>query len=253
MWYGLKMTHPHGFSLLPADLLFYASPPHPCSYLPGREAATLFADPQRQMTPALYSALSDYGFRRSGDYVYRPRCGACQECLPCRIPVEQFKPDRSQRRVWKHNLDLTVQIMPPDRDGEHFTLYQRYLRKRHDDGAMDADDREQYLRFLTSSWCDTWFVLFRAGQKLVAVAVVDQFSQGLSAVYTFYDPDEEQRSLGTMAVLWQIEQAKRMALPYLYLGYYIAESRKMAYKQRFHPLELYQGGKWAPRHTPPAP
>lgn len=252
MCYVFIMTHPNGFLTLPADLLFYASPPHACSYLPGREAATLFADPQRPMTPALYSTLSDYGFRRSGDYVYRPRCGACQACQPCRIPVAQFTPDRSQRRIWKRNLDLTVQIMPPDTEGAYFELYRHYLSTRHTDGAMDSDDREQYRRFLTSSWSDTWFVLFRAAERIVAVAVVDLLGKGLSAVYTFYDPDEEKRSLGTMAVLWQIEQARRMGLPYVYLGFYIEESRKMAYKSRFHPLELFQGGKWVVHHTEPS-
>lgn len=249
MCYVLDMTHPNGFQTLPADLLFYASPPHACSYLPGREAATLFADPQRAMTPALYSALSDYGFRRSGDYVYRPRCATCQACKPCRIPVAEFKPDRSQRRVWQRNLDLTVQIMPPDSEGHYFDLYRRYLRTRHTDGAMDSDDQEQYRRFLTSSWSDTWFVLFRSGAQVVAVAVVDPLSMGLSAVYTFYDPEQEKRSLGTMAILWQIEQARRLGLPYVYLGFYIEESHKMAYKSRFRPLELFQGGKWVVHHT----
>jgi len=230
-------------------MLFYASPPHPCSYLPGREAITLFADPRMSMTPEIYSALSDFGFRRSGEYVYRPRCQGCSACQPCRIPVTEFAPNRSQRRTWQLNLDLTVQIMPPDHEGAYFDLYRRYMASRHADGTMNVDDEEQYRRFLTSSWSESWFVLFRHQQNLVAVAVIDRLEQGLSAVYTFYDPEEERRSLGTMAVLWQIEQAKRMGLPYVYLGYYIAESPKMAYKSRFNPLELFRDGKWVVDHT----
>lgn len=235
---------------IPSEMLFYASPPHPCSYLAEREAVTLFADPKMAMTPALYSALSDYGFRRSGEYVYRPRCPGCEACQPCRIPVAAFAPNRSQRRTWQRNLDLTVQIMPPDHEGAWFELYRRYMASRHADGTMNVDDLEQYRRFLTSSWSESWFVLFRAAQRVVAVAVVDPLRLGLSAVYTFYDPAEEARSLGTMAVLWQIEQARRMGRPYVYLGYYIAESPKMAYKARFQPLELYRHGKWEVHHTP---
>lgn len=243
------MTVQPPLSALPEDLVFYASPPHECSYLPDREAITLFADPKRKMSSALYSALSDYGFRRSGEFVYRPRCQGCNACLPCRIPVAQFAPTRSQRRTWQRNLDLTVQIMPPDHDALYFDLYRRYMNSRHAEGTMNVDSDEQYRRFLTSPWSDTWFVLFRRADKIVAVAVVDRLQQGLSAVYTFYDPNEEKRGLGTMAVLWQIEQAKRMGLPYVYLGYYIAESPKMAYKARYHPLELYCGGKWVAEDT----
>lgn len=238
------MTSPHDF--IPPELLFYASAPHPCSYLEDREAVTLFADPKAKMTPALYSALSDLGFRRSGEYVYSPRCPSCSECLPVRVPVADFIPDRSQRRNWKRNQDLEVSILPAEYRESHFELYQRYIHSRHPDGSMATPDREQYNRFFGSSWCETRYVEFSLDGRPLAVAVIDMLEHGLSAVYTFFEPDEYKRGLGVFAVLWLIEEVKRRGLPYLYLGYLIYDSPKMSYKAHYHPLEVYRHGGWQP-------
>jgi len=237
------MTNPRDF--IPPELFFYASAPHPCSYL-DKEAVTLFADPNAQMNRRLYSALSDLGFRRSGEYVYAPRCSACNACLPVRIPVAEFKPDRSQRRNLKRNRDLRVTVHPPEYSERHFELYRRYMDTRHPDGSMAQPDPEQYVRFFVSSWADTRFVEFAEDDRPIAVAVMDILEHGLSAVYTFFDPREGERGLGVHAVLWLIEEAKRRNLPYVYLGYLIHESPKMNYKTRYRPLEFFHDGIWQP-------
>ncbi|MCW8827481.1 MAG: arginyltransferase [Gammaproteobacteria bacterium] len=236
------MSHSH--NAIPPELLFYASAPHPCSYLEGREAVTLFADPEAKMSTALYSALSELGFRRSGEYVYAPRCPACSACLPARIPVSQFHPNRSQRRSWKKNSDLSATVLPAEFRQEHFALYQAYVNSRHPDGSMATPDPEQYNRFFTSSWCDTRFVEFSDHTGVVAVLVMDLLANGLSAVYTFFDPEAAQRGVGVHAVLWLVEEARRRGLSYVYLGYLIHESPKMAYKANYRPLEVFRSGVW---------
>jgi len=238
------MSHPHDF--IPPELLFYASAPHPCSYIEEQDAVTLFADPKAEMTTALYSALSDLGFRRSGEYVYSPRCPHCSACLPVRIPVSAFRPDRSQRRNWKRNSDLEVRVLPAQFRQQHFALYQRYMDSRHPDGSMATPDPEQYNRFFGSSWCETRYVEFSLDGTPLAISVMDILNNGLSAVYTFFDPDASDRGLGVYAVLWLIEEAKRRGLPYVYLGYLIHESPKMAYKARYRPLEVFRHGGWIP-------
>ncbi len=230
--------------VIPLDLAFYATPPHECSYLPERRAVTLFADPKITMTNGVYSALADVGFRRSGEYVYRPRCPHCDACQPARIPVERFRPSRSQSRIAQRNADLDFILRAPGYVEEHYQLYRRYIRNRHANGGMDVDSREQYVAFLTSSWSETSFVEFRHGPDLLGVAVIDRMEDGLSAVYTFFDPDQPKRGLGVQAVLWQVEEARRLDLPYVYLGYYIAESPKMAYKRAYRPLEVLSEGRW---------
>lgn len=226
------------------ELSFYASPPHECSYLPEQQAVTLFADPDVNMTPALYSQLALHGFRRSGDYVYRPHCPACHACKPVRLPVNDFTPNRSQRRNWHQNADLTVAVTPAEFHQEQFDLYQRYIHNRHTGGGMDVNDPEQYMHFLTSPWCETEFIEFRAEEKLLAVAVADVLDTGLSAVYTFFDPKYQKRGLGTYALLWEIEAVRQRGLNWLYLGYWIAESPKMAYKANYRPLEVFGTGHW---------
>lgn len=237
------MSHPRDF--IPPELFFYASAPHPCSYL-DEEAITLFADPNAKMSQPLYSALSDLGFRRSGEYVYAPRCPACNACLPVRIPVAQFRANRSQRRNSRCNSDLSVAIKPAEFDQRHFELYRRYMDARHPDGSMAKPEPEQYLRFFGSSWADTRFIEFSEGEHLLAVTVMDLLDNGLSAVYTFFDPTARERGLGVHAVLWLIEEAKRRQLPYIYLGYLIKESPKMNYKTRYRPLEFFHDGLWRP-------
>lgn len=228
----------------PRRLAFYATPEHPCSYLPARTARTLFADPAVRLDNRIYSRLTLYGFRRSGRHIYRPSCDACEACVPVRIPVRDFAPNRSQRRTWARNQDLSLGACTPGYHQEHFELYRRYVAARHPGGGMDNADPMQYLDFLTSSWSDTWFQEFRAEGRLVAVAVTDRLEHGLSAVYTFFEPDLRPRGLGTYAILWQIEECKRQGLECLYLGYWIGESPKMAYKASFWPLEQFRQGRW---------
>lgn len=225
-------------------LTFYATMPHTCGYLAGQSAATLLADPQTAINTPLYSTLIEYGFRRSGERVYRPRCENCQACIAVRVPVATFQPSRIQKRIWRRNHDLDVQRVAPVRSDEHFELYQHYLAQRHAGGGMDDPDPDHYLAFLASPHIDTGFYEFRLHGQLLAVAVVDHLQQSLSAVYTFFDPQHAQRSLGVYAVLWQIEHARQLNLTWLYLGYWIKESPKMSYKEHYRPLERYQRGQW---------
>lgn len=228
-------------------LAFYASPPHECAYLPEREAVTLFADPYAPMDPEGYDKLLAYGFRRSGKYIYRPRCPDCRACISVRVPVAEFRPDRSQRRTWRANQDLEVIVRDDAYREEHFALYRRYMRHRHPGGGMDVTDPAAYSDFLSCPWGDTRFVEFREEERLLAVAVIDQVPHALSAVYTFFEPETAHRGLGTHAILWQIETARRQGRPWVYLGYWLEESPKMAYKDRFRPLEALQHGVWQRR------
>ena len=223
---------------------FYATPPHACNYLPERMATTVFADPNALMDMHIYSALIAHGYRRSGEHIYTPHCEACHSCKPMRLAVAEFHASRSQRRNWQQNSSLTAELKTASFVQEHYELYTRYLASRHQGGGMDNPTPESYMEFLTTDWCDTEFVEFRLHGELLGVAVVDVVKQGLSAVYTFFDPGQASRGLGTYAVLWQIEEARRRQLPYLYLGYWIEESEKMAYKARFRPHQIYSGGVW---------
>lgn len=228
-----------------ATLKLYATRPHPCSYLADKEATTVFIDPNAEITGPLYSELSHYGFRRSGSHIYRPHCNSCQACIPIRVCVDDFSPNRSQKRCLKSNADL--QVVERDRidNEECFKLYERYINERHADGDMYPADEEQYRDFLTAEWGVTRFLEFRnAQQKLLGIAVVDFLSNALSAVYTFYDPDEEKRSLGRFAILYQLEHAKQLELPFVYLGYWIKQCSKMSYKTDYRPYQLLINQNW---------
>lgn len=225
-------------------MAFYTSPEHACSYLPGRRARTLFGDPSVRLDRHAYSYLADRGFRRSGDYVYQPCCRECAACVSVRIPVNEFEPRRMDRRTWQSNQDLTVTPVVAHYDDTHFALYRKYLQHRHPGGGMDDTDPEQYLAFMTCAWMDTLLYEFRLQERLVAVAVVDPLEHGLSAVYTFYDPELPKRSLGTYAILWEIQETRRLGLDWLYLGYWIKDCDKMRYKERFRPLEAFWRGQW---------
>ena len=225
-------------------LALYLSPEHPCGYLPGESARTVFLDPQVTPQQSLYSAFAAQGFRRSGGFLYRPQCERCHACVPVRIPVMEFRPDRTQRRVWRLNQDLAIRLRPTEADPEHFALYQRYLIQRHPGGGMDQHTAADYNAFLTSRWSNTLSVEFRLAGQLLGVAVVDELDDALSAVYTYFDPALARRSLGTFAILWQIEEARRRGLRWLYLGYWIEGSRKMAYKDRFRPFERFGPDGW---------
>lgn len=223
---------------------FYLTAHYDCSYLPGRRARSQVATPTHLIDAEAYSALIRAGFRRSGQFTYRPHCEQCHACVPVRVDVAGFVPNRTQRRVLKRNRGLEARFLPLDFREEHYQLYRSYLGSRHAGGGMDRDGPDQYTQFLLSSNVDSVLVEFRDGEQLVMVAVVDQVEDGLSAVYTFFDPARDRDSLGVYGVLWQIELAKRLELPYLYLGYWIAESRKMAYKQQYAPLQGLVDGQW---------
>ena len=227
-------------------LFFFSTEPQACSYLPDREAVMLFADPNKIIDTDTYARLIDYGFRRSGDNVYRPHCRGCTACVPVRIPVADFVPSRTQRRAWQRNSDLEVTAARTEFGPEHLDLYHRYQQARHDGRVTVRDSREQ-LEFLRSRFINTSSLEYRLAGRLLMVSVIDQLPQGLSAVYTFYEADDAalaRRSLGTFGVLRLIDECRRRQLPWLYLGYWIAESDKMAYKSRYRPLHAYRNGRW---------
>lgn len=226
------------------DLKVYTTYPHSCSYLEDQEATTLFVDPRQPVDQRLYSHLSLLGFRRSGNHVYRPHCSSCNACIPARIPVADFQPNRSQRRTLARNEDLLVEQTLDISDDAAYRLYHRYIEERHADGDMYPPDREQYASFLSDAWDCTRYYRFHAGGRLVALAVVDELLDGLSAIYTFFDPDQRRRSLGAYAILWQIERAREQNLDYVYLGYWIRDCQKMAYKAEYRPLEIFLNNHW---------
>jgi len=227
-----------------STLKLFATQPHPCSYLEGEEATTVFVDPEAKIDRGLYSQLSLLGFRRSGAHLYRPQCSSCQACMSCRIPVTIFKPNRSQRRCWQKNQDITIGVAERIDTLEHYSLYSRYIESRHQDGDMFPPSEEQYKAFLTSEGGSTQYLEFRLYGELVGVSVCDQLDDGLSAVYTFYAPEHHERSLGKFAILAQIHKAHTLGLGYVYLGYWIKQCEKMNYKIQYRPLELLINRRW---------
>ena len=227
-----------------ARLKFYATQAHPCSYLDDKQATTLFLDPSQPMEAQVYADLSELGFRRSGDHLYRPHCQHCSACVAARIVAEHFTANRQQRRILKRNETVQVRRRQPVFSEEYYALYARYIEQRHADGDMYPPSREQFSSFLVRDLSFSHFYEFRENDKLLAVAVTDVLPNGLSAVYTFYDPDEERRSLGRYAILWQLEEARRLGLHALYLGYWIRDCRKMNYKTQYRPIELFVNQRW---------
>lgn len=227
------------------DLHYYITPAHNCSYLESKSARMVFLDPIHRIDVVTLSELSRMGFRRSGDFVYRPECHLCRQCLSCRVPVDQFVANSSQKKAWKRNQDLEMRIRPiSEANAIHYALYERYILARHSDGDMYPPSYEQFEKFLLHSCGNTVFMELWLGEHLVSVSTCDWVDDGLSAVYTFFDPDLNRRSLGVFAILKQIDYVRSLGLRYVYLGYWVPHAEKMNYKSQYLPLELLLDGDW---------
>lgn len=244
-----------------STLHFYLTAPYPCSYLPDQLARSQVATPSLLINTRVYSELVQHGFRRSGTYTYRPHCDNCRACVPLRVPAKRFTANRSQRRARKRHAGLEATLHPLQDKVEYYDLYQRYQHARHRNGGMVTDDRESYRNFLLKSHVDTVLVEFREpfdpaqdrplrqaqGRQgiLRMVSVIDLLGDGLSSVYTFYEPDLPGARFGVYNVLWQIELCRKLDLDFVYLGYWIRQSRKMAYKVGYQPAQGLLDGVWS--------
>lgn len=216
----------------------------PCSYLDKQNSQSAFVHPSFSLNTAIYSQLIEQGFRRSGSEVYTPHCPSCSECIPTRLIANQFIPSRNQKRCIKKNIHTSVIVKPDKFDQTHYDMYMRYQQGRHQEGSMANSTKEDYMNFLASPWCNTLFVEFSIDGECAAVAIVDLLDNALSAVYTFFEPKFSQYSLGTYAVLWQIEHAKQMNLEFVYLGFWIKNCQKMSYKTQYQPIQGFVENEW---------
>ncbi|MDH5602120.1 MAG: arginyltransferase, partial [Gammaproteobacteria bacterium] len=226
------------------EINFYLTPEHECSYLNDRQAITLFVDPNYAVSMKQYSTLAKLGFRRSGSNIYRPHCHDCGLCIPVRVPVEEFKPNRSQRRNLSQNKDISFEEKDAIYNAEHYDLYRRYMTGRHAGGGMDKDEPESYESLIHAAWSESKLLEFRLENKLVMVAVIDIFDDGVSAVYTFFEPGLSSRGLGVFGVLSEIDYIKSRNLDWLYLGYWNPKTKKMSYKANYQPIEFFDGQEW---------
>jgi arginine-tRNA-protein transferase len=230
------------------QLVFLNTPTSPCSYLPERESRSIFLHPEQTIDTDLYTQLNLLGFRRSGAHLYRPWCDDCQACQAVRVDVAGFKASKNQRRVFNRNKDLTVVWCAVENTPEYYALYEQYINCRHADGDMYPPSEQQFDGFLCRppDKVNSYFLCFKKGQRLVGVAVVDLLPEAISAIYTFYDPAEEARSLGKLSILWLINWAQKQNLPNVYLGYWVRDCQKMSYKAHYQPLERFNGLEWQP-------
>lgn len=226
----------------------YLSAPHECPYLPGEAATSLLLDPASLVGDQLFSVAIESGFRRSGKMVYRPHCSACQACKSVKIDAQGSFLNRSQKRTLKRNKDIQTRFVDSMFDERHFQLYCRYQTWKHPGDSMDHGDRLKYEESMVRSSVQSAMLEFYLDERLVAVSVIDVAPQGLSAVYTFFDPDLANRSLGRFAVLALVEKAREMGLKYVYLGYWIKDCDKMSYKSEYRPLLVYDGNDWVDFH-----
>lgn len=226
------------------EIGFLVTPEHACSYLENRQAITLFVDPNYPVVMNQYSSLAKLGFRRSGSNIYRPHCTDCGLCIPVRVPAEEFKPNRSQRRNKTLNKDITITVVDAIFTDEHYELYRRYMKGRHAGGGMDNDESESYESLIKADWSLSKLLEFRLDKQLMMVAVVDCFDDGLSAVYTFFDPEHSDRGLGVFGVLSEIDYVQSLKLDWLYLGYWNPKTNKMSYKSNYQPMEFFDGHEW---------
>ena len=215
-----------------------------CPYLEHELSASILIDPEETIKPTLFSLLSKSGFRRSGNMLYSPKCPSCNACVSVRVSSEEYKPSRSQKRVWKKNIDLRVTVEEVKFNQQQFELYLKYQQHRHPESTMCDDDPEKYISFIESEYSNSKFVCFHIENQLIGVSVIDQFDGGLSAVYTFFDPEQSHRSLGTYAIIYLLKLARLREIPYVYLGYWVNQSNKMDYKRKFKPLEGYKDRQW---------
>lgn len=226
------------------SLEFLKSTEHPCSYLAGERAQTVMMRPNQAIGTTTFSELSSFGFRRSGQLIYKPYCAQCDACKPVRIPVETFKPTRSQKRALKRNQDIKQQWVTTPNIDEHYPMYESYINERHGDGDMYPPSPTQYIEFLLDSSVRTRYMECRLNEQLIGCGVVDELDNGLSAVYSYFDPKMSIRGLGNFIILALIEEAKKRNLAYVYLGYWIKESPKMNYKSNYRPMEIYHNNHW---------
>lgn len=215
-----------------------------CPYLENKQSASILVDPEHQVDSNLFAMLSRSGFRRSGEMLYSPKCPDCMACVSVRLPAARFKASRGQRRVWRKNSDLSATIENVEFKQEHFEIYQRYQAHRHPDSSMNDSDPEKYIGFIESEFSNSKFLCLYSDEQLISISVIDQFEGGLSAVYTFFEPEQSSRSLGTYTILYLIRLARLKEIPFIYLGYWIDGSQKMDYKRKFKPMQGYINRRW---------